>query len=59
MFQVSAADTHWCHVQIGKEAGEMLKRNTGLVSLDLRNNRLGKGGLLAIAEGVQVCLILS
>ena len=33
----------------------MLKHNRGLVSLDLRANRLGKTGLLAIAEGVQVC----
>lgn len=32
----------------------MLRRNTGLTSLDLRNNRLGKAGLLSIAEGVQV-----
>lgn len=32
----------------------MLRHNRGLVSLDLRANRLGKHGLLAIAEGVQV-----
>ena len=40
--------------QVGKAVAEMLSHNRGLTSLDLRNNRLGKAGLLAIAEGVQV-----
>ena len=41
--------------QVAKEVAEMLRHNRGLCSLDLRNNRLGKAGLMAIAEGVQVC----
>ena len=32
----------------------MLKRNTGLEVLDLRNNRLSKAGIAAIAEAIQV-----
>lgn len=32
----------------------MLKRNTGLEILDLRNNRLSKVGITAIAESLQV-----
>lgn len=39
---------------MGKEAALMLKRNTGLEVLDLRNNRLSKIGITAIVEAVRV-----
>ena len=41
--------------QVGREVGAMLKRNTGLEVLDLRNNRLSKAGIQSIAESLQVC----
>lgn len=41
MFLTQGADSSNC-VQVGRSAAQMLGKNGGLETLDLRNNRLGK-----------------